>query len=159
MIARPVRLIVLSSLFVATTAFAQWAWRDSNGQMVFSDQAPPASVKAEQIVRRPNLPSGATSKPATTDSKATPSAIGAKPASAGRDPGESGARESESQDSAQRAIKEQRAQDCERMRRYVLALESGQRVALPDAQGNPVVMDDAARTTEIATMRKRLAGC
>ncbi len=35
-------------------ALAQWAWKDDNGRVVYSDRPPPAGVKSENIVRQPS---------------------------------------------------------------------------------------------------------
>jgi DNA transposition AAA+ family ATPase len=59
--------------------------------------------------------------------------------------------------SEEQARKQQLAQDCERSRGYLRALEDGLRIARTDAQGNQVVLDDAARADELARVRARMA--
>ncbi|HVG04282.1 MAG TPA: DUF4124 domain-containing protein, partial [Burkholderiaceae bacterium] len=52
--------IVLAG-FVSMPSEAQWAWKDTNGRVVYSDRPPPAEVKPANIVRQPSkqvLPAG-----------------------------------------------------------------------------------------------------
>ena len=39
---------------LAAPAAAQWAWKDDNGRVVYSDRPPPSAVKADRIVRQPS---------------------------------------------------------------------------------------------------------
>jgi hypothetical protein len=160
--------IALALLLGTLQAAGQWAWRDESGRMVFSDQPPPVSIKADRIVRQPapspaaskagestapSMESGKTAVPpshAAMPKEADPSAIRPQPAQEKADA------EGTAADLRARA---QREQDCERMRRYLLALDSGQRIAIPDAQGTPIVIDDATRASEISLVRKRLEAC
>ena len=52
-------LALLLAAGLSLPAQAQWAWRDANGTVVFSDQPPPASVKSNQIVRQPRAAAAA----------------------------------------------------------------------------------------------------
>jgi hypothetical protein len=49
---RRVAMLAATLLFAAEVA-AQWAWKDDNGRLVFSDRPPPSSIKPEQLVRQP----------------------------------------------------------------------------------------------------------
>lgn len=138
-------------LAVALPALSQWAWRDSNGRMVFSDQPPPPDVKAEQIVRQPR--DGA--PPAAPVSPAPPPAAAQAAAPAKKAP-EPGRAELERRQAEEQALRQQLAEDCARLRIYVRALEGGQRVARPDGQGGFEVLDDAARAQEITRSKERL---
>jgi len=55
MIRRPLSLAALAVFLVAGTfaagASAQWAWKDDNGRLVYSNIPPPPGIKASQIVR------------------------------------------------------------------------------------------------------------
>ena len=53
--ARMIRTVSLAALLLALAlpASAQWAWKDRNGRLVYSDQAAAGSVKPAQIVRQP----------------------------------------------------------------------------------------------------------
>jgi hypothetical protein len=173
---RLMSFVAASLLAYATAAAGQWAWRDANGGIVFSDQPPPAGVKASQIVRQPG---GAASPPtgpvyvsdqpaaAKTETKAEPKkAPVAAPRTAPKTLAERAMEsrqraqqqaEADRKASEERARKQQIVQDCERARGYLRALEDGRRVAQTDAQGNQVVIDDATRAAEVARIRARIA--
>jgi hypothetical protein len=157
---RITKVFALALLLCSLQAAAQWTWRDENGRLVFSDQPPPASIKPDQIVRQPSQPAGATSAdPAkTTSATASPATTKAANKPVLPPPKAQQKQEAEGKSAAQ-AASELREQNCERARRYLRALETGQRVAIPDAQGNPVVLDDAGRAEEIAQTRKNLESC
>jgi hypothetical protein len=119
--------------------------------MVFSDLPPPASIKPNQIVKKPGSAASTAAEPAPGKDQAV-----APPARAAAEAKGKSEKSATAEDAEHAAQKER---DCERMRRYQRALESGQRIAIPDAQGNPVPLDDAARADEIAQVRKRLEKC
>ncbi len=155
---------LLMCLLLAMPAAAQWAWRDENGRLVFSDRPPPAGVKAESIVRQP----GAQVAP-------LPAATGAgEPKGADKGEAKSGPKtiaerelefrkrqqeraEAEKKQADQQAQAARKAQECERARGYLRSLEEGQRIARTDAQGNREVLDDAQRAAEIQRMREVVA--
>jgi hypothetical protein len=165
----------------AVSAGAQWAWRDDGGRLVFSDRPPPASVKPSQIVRQPATAAPSPSSapvyvieekpaPAKAEAKAEAKAATKKAdAPAPAAPKTLAERdmdfrkrtqeraEADKKASEEQARRQQIAQDCERSRGYLRALEDGRRVARTDAQGNQVVLDDAARADELARLRERIA--
>src|SRR5512137_1323407 len=64
-LARTLLLVVAAAAALGTTpAAAQWAWRDAAGRMVYSDQPPPKSVPARDILKQPV---GAPARPASTE--------------------------------------------------------------------------------------------
>lgn len=164
---------ILMCAFAATAA-AQWAWRDDSGKLVFSDQPPPAGVKPSQIVRQPAGAGSGQAAPvyfgeqpaAKPEAKDEPKKAAAAPPPGPKTLAE---REMEARKQAQQRAeaekkaaeeqtrKQQLAQDCERTRGYLRALEDGRRVARTDAQGNQVILDDAARAEEVARVRSRIA--
>ena len=51
--------LVMTALVGATLALpaaAQWKWRDKNGQVQYSDLAPPNGVAERDILQRPDAP-------------------------------------------------------------------------------------------------------
>lgn len=159
---------LLACLTLATPAAAQWAWRDENGRLVYSDRPSPAGVKGENIVRQPGV-------------HATPAAPSAAPAAEGKAEAKGGAKapasgpktvadlemdfrkrqqeraEAEKKQADEQAQAARKAQDCERARGYLRSLEEGQRIARTDAQGNREFLDDAQRAAEISRMREAVA--
>jgi hypothetical protein len=152
--------LLLVTAVYATGAAAQWAWKEENGRVVYSDQPPPPNVKI-QILRQPAGPA-----------PETRSAGGADAGKAGADKGASSApktlaerdmefrkRQQERADAERKAQEEQqkssaRAADCERARGYLKALEDGVRIAKTDASGNREYLDDAQRAAETERARK-----
>jgi hypothetical protein len=158
--------LALLALTAPTPAAAQWAWKDDNGRVVYSDRPPPSSIKADKIVRQPAssqtvLPPSAVAgseatKPASDSSaSATPAA----PKSTAEREMEFRKRQQERADAEKKAQEEQtrtaaKAADCERSKGYLRALEEGQRVVRTDAAGNREYLDDAQRANEMERARK-----
>ncbi|HUN92989.1 MAG TPA: DUF4124 domain-containing protein [Burkholderiaceae bacterium] len=62
------------------SASAQWAWKDDNGRMVYSDSPPPSGIRAGQIVRQPSVAAPApTTAPAGTPPAANPATSSVNP--------------------------------------------------------------------------------
>ncbi len=152
-------------LLLAMDAMAQWAWKDDNGRLVFSDRPPPVSVKAEQIVRQPG---GGSSQPALrgTDelprdaakgdaSKAGPKTLAEREMEYRKRQTERA--EAEKKSAEQQQLAQRRTQECERSRGYLRSLEDGVRIARSDAQGNREYLDDNQRAAEIARTREMIA--
>lgn len=147
-------------------AAAQWAWKEDNGRVVYSDRPPPPNVKASQILRQPNVPmpdpaprgsapsGGESDKPA-----AAPAAAPAAPKSMAEREMEFRKRQQERADAERKAQQDEqkaaaKAADCERTRGYVRALEDGVRISRTDASGNREFLDDAQRAAELERARK-----
>jgi hypothetical protein len=163
-------------LACAAPVCAQWAWRDDGGRLVFSDRPPPASVKPSQIVRQPSATPVQPSAPVyVTDEKQAPMkaegkaeirkpapAVASAPKTLAEKEMDARKRDqeraaAEKKANEEQARKQQLAQDCERSRGYLRALEDGRRIARSDAQGNQTVLDDAARADELARTRSRIS--
>lgn len=154
--------LMLVAAVYANSAAAQWAWKEENGRVVYSDRPPPPNVKI-QILRQPAGPA-----PAPESQSAT----GGDASKAGADKGASNApktfaerdmefrkRQQERADAERKAQEEQqksaaKAADCERSRGYLKSLEDGVRIARTDASGNREFLDDAQRASETERARK-----
>jgi hypothetical protein len=154
------RLVALAlGVLLALPAAAQWAWRDENGRLVYSDRAPPPSVKAEQIVRQPATP-GAVAAPAARTSGPPPASSAATTSLAEREL-ESRRRQQEAEQAAKKAEQQQAhnsqvAAECDRSRGYLRALEDGIRVVRTDPQGNREYLTDEQRAAEIKRTREAI---
>ena len=158
----------LALSIAAGPALGQWAWKDDNGRVVYSDRPPPSGVKTDRIVRQPTnaqtvLP--AQPAPATGATEAAPKApADSRPASSGpktvaEQEMEFRKRQQERTDAEKKAQEEQarataKAQECERAKGYLRVLEEGIRVARTDAAGNREFIDDSQRAAEIDRTRK-----
>jgi hypothetical protein len=155
---------LLTCVLLAAPAAAQWAWRDENGRLVFSDRPPPAGVKAEHIVRQPAAQPAP--PPVTGDADGAKAGAKGEPKAGSKTIAdrelEFRKRQQERADAERKQAEEQaqaarKAQDCERARGYLRSLEEGQRIARTDAQGNREILDDAQRAAEIQRMREVVA--
>jgi hypothetical protein len=166
-LARKLLLAALSAAVLALplSAQAQWAWRDATGKMVYSDQPPPKSVQARDIVRQPaaapaRRPSVPAEQPtATADAKAP--AAPARPATPAEREVESRQRQQLLADAEKKAADEQmqRAQNaanCERLNAYLRALEGGHRIGLVNAAGEKEILGDAQRAAELERTRGQI---
>jgi len=169
MIRRPLSLAALAVFLVAGTfaagASAQWAWKDDNGRLVYSNIPPPPGIKASQIVRQPGPSSQGARASAPAEGEAekpdtAPAAANAPKSYAERD-AEFRKRQQERADSERKAQEDQqkaaqKAAECERSRGYLRALEDGVRITRTDAAGNREFLDDAQRAAEMDRMRKAI---
>ena len=170
---RPVALPVLLSLALlsALPAGAQYRWKDANGQVHASDLPPPREVPDKDILQRPSRSQGLAVPTASAASAAPSRAAPAKPAGAAparlasgpvdpelaarRRQAEADARAKAGGDGERAAT--QRADNCQRARAQLANLDTGQRMARQNAQGERVVLDEATRLSDADTARRVIA--
>ena len=150
-------LLALLALLLAAAssgAQAQYLWRDKAGQMHASDLPPPADVADKDVLRRP---SASAARSAVPPAEALPASAASR---AGVDPEIDARRaKAEQADKARAKAEEerlasQRAENCQRARAQMASLDSGQRLARVNAQGERVVLDDKARADEADAARR-----
>jgi len=150
----PLQIALLSALCLALPAQAEiYRYKDASGRTVISDQPPPGAAPAR------SYSGGAT--PATDDaSTAAPAPAPAK-SLADRDlefkKRQQEKREAEEKAKKEAANKAAQKDNCDRARRQLQALESGERITTRDANGERAYLDDAQRAAEIDRARKYLA--
>lgn len=141
--------LAVAALFVTTAANAGiYQWKDENGKTVFSDKPPVGAARLPRKTESETPAPAPTAAPAAAPQKTT----------ADREM-EFRKRTQESQEKAEKAQKEQTAaaakkDNCERARRYLQTLESGERVSLRDDKGERYYMEDAQRQQEISKARQ-----
>ena len=160
----PGRAIALAAalLLVASSADAQWVWKDEAGHVVASDQPPPIGVPQSRIVKEPPArvtKSVATPAPVTKDG-ATPPADAPK-SFADREL-ESRQRDKEQAEAAKKAdddaAKARAMQDnCSAVRGNLAALQAGGRASRFNEKGERIYIDDAQRQTEISKSQGQVA--
>lgn len=162
---------IVSAGFVSTPSEAQWAWKDGNGRLVYSDRPPPSDIKAAQVVRQPGTqvlanpapasgPLDDAAKPAdakSSDAKSAPPSTA--PKTVAEREMEFRKRQQERADGDKKSAEEQtksatKTADCDRARGYMKSLEDGVRITRTDAAGNREFLDDAARAVEAERTRK-----
>ncbi len=175
------RLAALPVLFAATlltalaapSAWAQYRWKDANGQVHASDLPPPREIPDKDILQRPTagqrpvVPVGSVASPApsrkASPEQATTTAAPGRPASGPVDPVLDSRRKQAETESRARARSDderqaaQRADNCRRAREQLANLDSGQRLTRQNAQGERVVLDDTARASDADAARRVLA--
>lgn len=167
-------LVMVLLLGAAASASAQWAWKDDNGRVVYSDRPPPSTVKTDRIVRQPAnaqivVPARVVDAPvASADAKPAPEAKptpGVGPKTTAELEMEFRKRQQERAEAEKKLREEEtrsaaKASDCERAKGYLRALEDGLRIERTDATGNREYLDDAQRAAEIQRTRKSMqANC
>ena len=164
-------IAIVSAGFLSTPSEAQWAWKDGNGRVVYSDRPPPSDIKEAQVMRQPGTQVLANPAPASgpLDDAAKPAdaknsdAKNAPPSNAPKTVAEREMdfrkRQQERADSDKKSAEEQtknatKTAECDRARGYMKSLEDGVRITRTDASGNREFLDDAARAAEAERTRK-----
>lgn len=148
-------------------ASAQWQWVDKDGRKVFSDQPPPLSIPEKNIVRRSAAPPARLISSDNVPTPAASAASGAAPAkpltaASGVDNElQQKARKTEDAEKAVRAAEQLRvtqakADNCVRARQGKATFDSGVRLARMNAQGEREIMDDNARSSELARLQSMI---
>lgn len=169
---------LLATAMTCSTAWGQWIWKDASGRKVFSDTAPPSSVPAKDILRKPagaspanpalNLEDTAAEGDASSD-PATPPATAANGKKANSLADKVAAKQSEEKAKAdakakaeeakrnelREALLKQREANCERSRKAMATLDSGVRVSRVNDKGEKEVLDDKGRS-EMAASHQRV---
>jgi hypothetical protein len=139
---------LLSIAFLPATAQGEvYKWKDAQGKTVISDTPQPGAGP-----QKPALP---TATPAPDTQKG---AAAAPPSLADQEL-EFKKRQQERQAAADKAAKEQaenaqKAENCARAQRNLQALESGQRLAMPNEKGEREYLSDQQRAQETARARQ-----
>ncbi|WP_374673612.1 DUF4124 domain-containing protein [Ideonella sp.] len=148
--------VLLALACGSASAQSIWKWRDRDGRVQVSDRPPPVDVPDKDILQRPGGARPSAPAPAASDNAAS--------APAGVDPALEARRqkaqaEQAAADKARQAADktrrdQQRAENCDRARRQLAALESGQRVGRMNDSGEREILDDTGRAQEIARYRQ-----
>lgn len=164
----PVKQLVASLALCAfaSAAWAQYVWTDEKGAKQFSDMPPPASVPKNRILKQPGGAIKSVAAAAST-AAAPASAEGAAPKaslSAAEKNADFMKRRAEQAEKDKKAASEaqaarDKAQNCEKARKYQNALASGQRLASTDGNGERVFLNDEQRSREMRDTSRILADC
>lgn len=149
----------LSITALPAGAQAQWKWRGADGKVQYSDRPPPPEVAEKNILARP---SGARRYEGSDPPAATPDAASG-PAIKASDPQlQARKREADQAEKAKQKAEEerldrQRADNCARARTYAKTLGDGLRVSRTNDKGETEILDDAARSQELARAQQVIA--
>ncbi len=157
-----INYLLVISLCSHAAAFAQYAWIDEKGNKQYSDRPPPAHVPANKIIK------GGTKAPAkaeqATASTAANDDSAEKPKTWAEKNADYNKRQKEAGEKQQRADSEKQANaekssNCSKAQNAKAALESGQRMAQYDKNGEKNIMDDAQRSKALEEAKRVLADC
>jgi hypothetical protein len=173
------RLGALMLLYgVASIASAQWAWRDEHGRTVYSDEPPPPTIRAGNILRQPESAPNSSPDPNGADAQGqtNPAPAAAAPAPAPKvaapvapRPPTMAERELEFRKRMKdRADAEKKLADaqadadrksdaCERARGYLKSIESGIRLMRTNPDGSRELLDETQRDAETQRTRDIIA--
>ena len=157
-------LVVLCG--AASLASAQWSWRDEHGRTVYSDQPPPATVRAKDVLHQPspappnessdsnNPEASSASNPAAAPSPSSRAAPAApRPPTMAERELEFRKRQKERAEAEKKLADTEveaarKADDCERARGYIRSLGDGVRLVRTNPDGSRELLDDAQRAAE-----------
>ncbi len=138
------RLALGAAVLLATTAVnAQiYQWKDEHGKTVISDKPPTGNVSQQRKVTSETAAVNNSTHKSTAEKEM-----------------DFRKRQKESQEGTEKTSKEQAAaaeknENCERARRQLQALDSGERIAMQDEKGERYYLDDAQREREAAKARQ-----
>jgi hypothetical protein len=162
LVSRTLILAVAGASF-AFSAFAQWQWIDKDGRKVYSDRSPSSDIPEKNILKRPGN-ARISVAPITNDDPAvtgpepgvgpTVKKNGNAPAVSGKDAQlEARKKQADDEVAAKRKADEERiaktkAENCERARKGVANLQSGNRISVTNDKGEQEVLDDKGRAAE-----------
>ncbi len=152
--------LLISLLFAASPALAQWKWKDSRGQVVVSDIPPPRDIPERDVLQKPDT---AARRPAAAPSAASATAVAdvaAKPKvdaelESRRKKAEQ--EQTDKQKAEEEKVAAQRAENCKRARAHMASLDSGIRLARTNEKGEREILDDKGRAEEMARTRQVIA--
>ena len=146
---------LISALFltlIATTAVGGevYTWKDASGKVHYSD-TPPADSDAKKMRAGSSAEVPAVSAPVAKKSLAEQELDFRKRKTEGE--------EARAKAEKEKTEAEEKSKNCEQAKLQLQALESGQRIARYNAQGERVALDDDGRAQEIVAARKAVQNC
>lgn len=156
---------------VAGAAFAQFVWIDEKGIRQYSDQPPPASVAKNRILKNPVMEPRNSRPEADVPASAEAGQVGNTappvqklPPTTAEKNADYLKRKSEQADKDKKAADDAReatakAANCDRLQAYTRTLQSGERVASTDKNGERTFLSNDKRAQELTDSRRALEGC
>lgn len=150
---RAVAALASGLLLVASSASAQWVWKDDGGHVVASDQPPPTSVPQSRIIKEPSARVARTAPAPAAPTEATKSLADRELESRQHDKEQAEAsKKAEDEAAKARALQD----NCAAVRGNLAALQAGGRAARFNEKGERVYIDDAQRGAEIAKSQQQV---
>ena len=151
--ALPLVACLLAIAAAGANAQTLWKWRDASGQLHISDRAPPAGTPAKDIISAPpggvvvpsSLTTAAAAPKVDTAASAGDSSLDKKKKAADQERLDKEKADRAALDAKNNAI---RADNCTRAKASLAGIQSGQRLAKINANGEREMLDDAGRAAE-----------
>jgi Domain of unknown function (DUF4124) len=153
-------MLVLTAI-AGSPAHAQYQWRDANGQMIISDQPPPASIKPSQIIK--SAPMAAPAAPAPKAEAKDSKSVAAKgPMTTAEKEADFQKRRKEQAEAQKtgaekQAAAEQKTKHCEALQQKIRTLGSEMRINNVQKNGEIVAMEAAEREKEMSRASRELS--
>jgi Domain of unknown function (DUF4124) len=141
---------------------AQYQWKDNSGQLIISDQPPPANIKPSQIIKSAPMAAPAPApeaKPAAKDPKAAAAKGPMTTAEKEADFQKRRLEQAEAQKSTaeKQAAAAQKTKHCDSLHEKMRTLGSGMRINTVQKSGEVVAMESADREAELSKTSRELA--
>lgn len=154
--------ILLAALLAPGAALAQYVWLDEKGVKEYSDMPPPSSVPTGRILKQPGMPASSAAESTESGAEATKSP--SQPKSLAEQNADFKKRRADQTEKEKKAAEEARVaaeknKNCERARNYQQTLESGERIAQTDGNGERTFLSDEQRARELRETRQILQNC
>jgi hypothetical protein len=153
-----IRYAPLVLCLLATPGWAElYKWTDENGNIHYSDQPPPSSIKKSETIKHPKLPH-APAAPA-----APPDTVGAKPAAPPKTVSDQEMefrkrrlQQAEGEAKAQKEAQavEEKKRNCQRATEQVQAFERGGRITRYGPNGEQIYLNEQELQAEVVNARK-----
>ncbi len=157
-------LAAVGALAMGTPAAAQHVWLDEKGVKHYSDQPPPPSVPKNRILKGPGAERKAAepadpapAPPAAQTPAKAPMMLAERNADFQKRRAEQAEKEKKAAEEARLA--QEKAKSCERARNYQRVLESGERIATTDKNGERSFLSDQQRAQELQEARRMVQDC
>lgn len=139
-------------------ASAQWMWLDKSGRKVFSDQAPPAEIAPDRILKQPGSRAGGSAVPGAVAAAAPAAPAASLPKPSGTDKAleekkkQLDAAEAEKKKAEQDKVAALRAENCSRAKTSRANYASGVRLSRMNDKGEREILDDNQRAAEMKVL-------
>ncbi|MDB5763010.1 MAG: putative ATPase involved in repair [Herminiimonas sp.] len=165
-----IAIAALAALSLTTAACAQYVWLNEKGVKQYSDMPPPSSVPKNRILKDPGMSSHSMAplpaeNPAESDNRAVAESPKDKgPMTTAEKNAEFQKRKIEQAEKDKKAAEQEKlaadkAKNCEQARAYNRNLQSGERIARTDKNGERYYLTDEQRTQETRDTRRVLDEC
>ena len=146
--------LLCAALMVAPAAQAQWKWRDANGGIQLSDVPPPPSVPEKNILQRPGPPKPANAAPpaAVRPAASSPTVNARQKTPLDHEVDQRRKADEQERQARRKADEERQAalrrDNCQRAQQAIATMDSGQRIARVNVQGEREFLSDEQRAAE-----------